>query len=422
MSGSNLIYYLLFALIILLGLWLGNEQRPEPGRLSYKRLGYVLIVSMALFLVAALRYGIGFDYISYLPIFEQIHATEWGALFTLPFEFGFLAFTKLLMSISASPVFLYAVYSALMVGIVAVAIYRCSVLPWLSFFLYVALHFYSQSMNLLRQALAAAIVLLAIEFLKNKRPVPYMALILLASSFHKTALIMIVVYFIAWLPLNKITISIYAAGTFLALLLSDLIMSLVLQFIYSNYQPGSIYYEGSSFMFVVVLIILMIAVLALAPKLLRLDKRSIVLLNCMVYGLFFSLLFIRHFILERFAVYFTNTLIFALPILVQSFSPALAKPVDDGKFRSDRAKAAEQKKEQRERRQIYCAVLIAVSLVAYLHFATGTAYSFNNTYPYFSLFSQEAKNNEIIPRFNEERIKRLQAEQGQSVDDMPQTQ
>ncbi len=52
------------------------------------------------------------------------------------------------------------------------------------------------SMNGIRQVMAGAITLLGLPFIRDKKPIPYFLLVLLASTLHKSALVLIPLYFV----------------------------------------------------------------------------------------------------------------------------------------------------------------------------------------------------------------------------------
>lgn len=386
------VYYGLLILITGLGLWLGRAQSR-----GWPRAVYCVAVTLACALVAGLRYGIGFDYRHYLPLFEKIQSLSWSELPAYQYEPGFSALTKLLMLISADPVFLYMVYALLMMGIVGYVVWRRSAIPWLSFFCFVTLAFFASAMNLLRQTFAAFIFLLAVPYLQKRRIIPYMLLVLLAAGMHKTALILIPVYFIAHLPLNRYTGAVYGGGALLVFLFSDYIMHFALRYVFSYYTEDTVYYNSSSFIYVMVPVVLSCLIIVFKGRLCKEQPENIVYVNLMLYGGFFSLMMTRHFILERFSLYFMVTGILAIPLLARTFSPQKAPLQDDGKFRSERAQKQRLKHQLKEQKQIYASIITALCLVCFIHFLIGVSYKFHNVYPYYSIFSEEAKNQEVIP-------------------------
>ena len=137
--------------------------------------------------------------------------------------------------------------------------------------------------------------------------------------------------------------------------------------------------------------------IALKNRLCRENPENLVYVNLLIYGGFFSLLMVRHFILERFSLYFMAAAILSIPLLVRTFCPQQAAPADDGRFRSERAQKLWLRRQLKEQKQIYVSVLSAFCLVCFVHFLISASYKFHNVYPYYSVFSEEAKNQEIIP-------------------------
>lgn len=387
------IYYGLLILVTGLGLWLGRDDRR-----SWPRAVYCGAITLICILIAGLRYGIGFDYWNYERQFASIQQTAWLSPWDFSSEIGFVELTKLFQLISANTNVLYTLYAALMVGIVGYVIWRRSEMPWLSFFLFITLQYLASAMNYLRQTLAGFLFLLAIPYLQKRRLLPYLLIVLLAASVHKSALILIPVYFVAHLPLNRYTGALYAGGTLAAFLFSDYILDLVMRVAYGHYAQEEIYYAGSSFIYVMILVVLCAFVIVFKDRLCRGRPENIVYVNLMVYACFFSLLMVRHFIVERFSLYFLPSIILSLPMLLRTFRPEMQyAPANDGKFRSERAQKAALRRQQKEQKQIYVAIVTSICLLCFTHFLISVSYKFHNVYPYYSVFSEEAKNGEKIP-------------------------
>lgn len=81
--------------------------------------------------------------------------------------------------------------SLIVTGAVAYAIYRHSAIPWQSFFLHITLGLFVMSMSGIRQSLAVAISVAAITLLMRRREVLFVCLVVLAYTFHNSALILL---------------------------------------------------------------------------------------------------------------------------------------------------------------------------------------------------------------------------------------
>jgi len=110
-------------------------------------------------------------------------------------EVGWYWLNKMLYIISGNYFTLFFTISLVIVISYIITIKRYSALAWLSVFLYLTTLFYN-SLFILRQHIAIAICLLSIPYILNRNPVKYFLITLLAVSFHYSAFIWIVVYFI----------------------------------------------------------------------------------------------------------------------------------------------------------------------------------------------------------------------------------
>lgn len=73
---------------------------------------------------------------------------------------------------------------------------------WLSFLLFLLLY-YNRSLNMIRQSLALAIILYSFKYIKDKKLVKYTLFVIIASLFHKTALVSLIIYFMVRLIERK---------------------------------------------------------------------------------------------------------------------------------------------------------------------------------------------------------------------------
>lgn len=215
-------------------------------RLKY-RWGYLLTMGLACWLLASLRYVTGFDYRFYESAFQSIavnglEGADWS-------EPGYL-----LLNLAVSllwndyRVFLF-VFHFLLTTLVFVWIGRYSPAPWLSVFLFLSLQYFALSMNFLRQAMAAAIVLWVYPFLKNRRFLPACGIIFLAACFHRTALIMLPLCAVLTLPPTKRHYGLAALAAGAAYFLMDPLIDIAVTIApkYQHYLTEK-YWQGNSFL------------------------------------------------------------------------------------------------------------------------------------------------------------------------------
>lgn len=118
------------------------------------------------------------------------------------FESGYKAYMWLIRRITDN-VNLYFTITAILVAIcVGYFIYKNSKNPFMSMILYYTVGAFTFQMTGLRQSLAMAILLLSVEFIKEKKLIRFIILVWLASLFHQSALCFLIAYPIANLKIN----------------------------------------------------------------------------------------------------------------------------------------------------------------------------------------------------------------------------
>ena len=191
-----------FALIIA-----GAGKRVSTQKIALQISCLILTVFMAL-----RKYTVGVDTKYYCYVFEQLRDTPiWkvfstvtygspGSNWVFDFEPGYRLYNKILSFISSSAQIVTIVNSCLIIGLLYVLIRRNSKDYYLSIWLYLTLGIFQTDMNVARNAISIFICYLAIDKIKEKKIWQYMVIILIASSFHKTALVFIPLYFVLKRP------------------------------------------------------------------------------------------------------------------------------------------------------------------------------------------------------------------------------
>lgn len=190
--NSMMIYTILFLLILFFTIILKTKEEKNKK--------FYIIVTFGLMTIIAMlrKYTIGIDlqYL-YYPTFKKIVFVDWPNLMSAEsLEAGYLIFNKLLATISHDPQILIATTSLITIPINGWFIYKYSNNVKISTALYVLLNIFFMSMNIVRQEIAVSIILIAFHYwLQNKKWHSWF-LILLASSFHSSAIIMGPIFFL----------------------------------------------------------------------------------------------------------------------------------------------------------------------------------------------------------------------------------
>ena len=77
-----------------------------------------------------------------------------------------------------------------------ITIYKYSSKPYISILTYFAFGLFGYSLGIFRQMIAISIILCGIKFIENRKFWKYLIIILFAMTFHKTALLALVLYFL----------------------------------------------------------------------------------------------------------------------------------------------------------------------------------------------------------------------------------
>lgn len=178
-------------LMIVLGVLLDHTKSEK---IDLKKI-YCIICGFILVFIAGTRApSVDFgDDRMYASNYELVSNSDYDEIYSYftaqDTEVVFYGFAKTISNISKNYNFLLLICSIPVVLIVARFIYRKSRYPMLSFLIFACAFFFLWSIVVLRQALALAFILLAIDCLMEKKRVWFTVFVLLAFLFHRTAII-----------------------------------------------------------------------------------------------------------------------------------------------------------------------------------------------------------------------------------------
>jgi len=202
-------YFLVYAWILLTSLLLYIKK------IEYKkaRNWFCVLSFFAVFLLVGLRHpfmGADLRYgssVGYLSMFVRGAKASWQEIFTQKdiyyYEKGYTLFTKLISFISDDHQFFIAICAAMCLIPVWYTIYKESVQPDLSVYIFLGLPAFSMLFSGIRQAIAIALCAAALLWIIRKKPVWFVLTVALAATFHKSAAVFLVAYPVYHLKLNK---------------------------------------------------------------------------------------------------------------------------------------------------------------------------------------------------------------------------
>lgn len=180
--------YLLLLLFVVVVAYFGRRSgSPGVRRIS------IGAVMMALVAFAGVRdYRVGTDTSNYVGIFTR--SDSFQSVWDRGSEFGYGILSWLARSISDSYTVLLLLIAALVVACYVPTIVKLTRRYETALYLFITLGAYTFFFNGARQGIAAAICFAAIPFLLQRRLIPYVLTVAVATTFHQTAWIALVLY------------------------------------------------------------------------------------------------------------------------------------------------------------------------------------------------------------------------------------
>ncbi len=222
----------------MLAVWMQKQDALQPGGVSARRRWQkILLCGLPLTLLSAIRWGPGTDfYYTYLPEFRALQWLRAGGgeqlceelfrpivdllnqMYGLPgtptatmtiflgilekCEPGYRALMEAAVLLGGQFRVVVAVTSVIIGVCVFYAIFTQSTNPVLAIYLYVATSNYFLSLNIVRQYVAIAIGLVALQFAKERRLWAFLLCVALAMTFHTTAVLLLPCYFLGRVELK----------------------------------------------------------------------------------------------------------------------------------------------------------------------------------------------------------------------------
>lgn len=229
------IYFLLLAIIILGSIIFKKNKKT-----------YIVVICLLLSLVSGFRhFTIGNDTAVYLRTHNAIVEKGLNVADTSRLEPGYIFLDFASTKVSNEFNFFLFIMALLTNMGIAFLIIKYSKNPMMSLLLFVLFRFFFDEMNIMRQFLSISIILCGVEYIKNRKLIKYLLIILLASTIHYSALFAFPIYFLYRRSFDKKTKAILLVITAIAFVSLNSILSTVTSKIglYSGYVDA--YYDSN---------------------------------------------------------------------------------------------------------------------------------------------------------------------------------
>ena len=177
-------------------------DKMQAKKLKRRRWWLLLVAALPMFVLVALRGPhMGADTGGYLKFFDQMVNTPWDQIFvrneaTYEFEEGFVIFEKLLTYVTDDSRVYQVLYTLVYLLALVTFANELEKGRFAFLFFFATMGTYTFMFTGVRQCLAMSICLLSYPFIKRKKLIPFILLVILAFFFHKSAILFLAAYFI----------------------------------------------------------------------------------------------------------------------------------------------------------------------------------------------------------------------------------
>lgn len=169
---------------------------PIKGQERKKFIFLGIIFIQFTYLAWQRSFTVGQDTMNYYYAFRQISHLSFNQAMSLQWEKGYIIWNWII-SHSGFDFHAYLLFTgAFIYYSLCRFIYRYSTSAWLSIVIFISFGYYFGSLHILRQYLALAIIMFAYDYMLKRKLLQFTALVLLAFSFHTSAIIFLPTYFI----------------------------------------------------------------------------------------------------------------------------------------------------------------------------------------------------------------------------------
>ncbi len=184
-----IVYLIMLVISLFFASCAGRIRDVQECRNSYRV--FAVLSFLPFFIVSAIRYRVGTDWMIYDEYFFAINSGENS--FKEPL---FNLLNKLIYTLSKDSQWLFVISALLGLVFVFLAVYKQSKYIPFSILLFFLSTFYFNSLNQIRQGIAMCIFLYAYQYARQEKWKKYFIWIIIATGFHISSLVYLAVYFL----------------------------------------------------------------------------------------------------------------------------------------------------------------------------------------------------------------------------------
>ncbi len=356
------VYLTMAAVLLISGILLDKSHWKHSRKL------YCGLAWLALFGVSGLRHSVGYDYNLYANTYLNFIKWDMETIAAYRNEKGFVIPLKYFSALVQDyRPFLIIIAFIISTGVV-LYIYLYSEKPYISVSAFLFFGLFFNSMNFMRQMIAAVIVAFAIKYVKEKCFIRFLIIVLFASTIHISALVMIPVYFMMKIKMNTVYLSVLTAASVLCYIFAEDILEFVTEFYYEGRFFGD---SGLNPIYTIFFAVLFVLCFAVRKKLIEQNPMNNALLVMLYMTVLAEFIGTKWGIVSRFAlIFFIPPVLLLAPQVVMIYNQLLQDKL------KDKSKALVGK-------CILNSAFIVAGLSMYVYFMS---VNYNGVLPYKTLF------------------------------------
>ena len=290
-----------------------------------KKFFVILVCIELIFFVGIRATDIGADttvYINALNYYKKLPNNQiLGAKLVYPFDFeiGYFMLVKICAWFSMEETTFLCLIACIIYIPIFKFILKYSENPLLSILTYFAFGYFEYSLGIFRQMIALSIIIIGFNYLKKRNFIKYLLIVLLAMTFHTTAIIILPLYWIYQIDIKNKLKWIIALEIFIAMSSRITILLIMKVFAkYSNYIGGKYDVQGGSYIMLLILnIVLIMGYIILVRENNNGEKNEnlLISINAIAIAIFLQIIGYSMEIFGRIVPYYSIYLLLIIPIV-----------------------------------------------------------------------------------------------------------
>lgn len=317
--GSLVFYIFIFSIAVIL-IQLGYHEKKGKWMIG---IGLMLPI-----LIATYRYSVGTDYFTYLNHFQRTSKLSISEYIEVN---GISEIGNYLLCYLGNKLGGYNTYLGIIAALTLIPIYlflkqdNFNINIGISIFIFLCTGFMT-SFNIMMQMIAVSISTLSYKYIFRKDFFKFLLVILIASSFHSTALLLVPVYFL-WVKYNEKDLNLFNKRTlilisiFLLFILNiEYLMSLLTSIeIFSDYSGYAWENNRGSNRDIILKFIVLVVVMILRKQLILQDKRNKLFIIFILLNFIIGLTGGFSPFIKRMGLYFEVSQIILFPTIIKLY-------------------------------------------------------------------------------------------------------